>query len=454
MSAVVASRRLLVVGAGRMGSGIAAQAACAGWSVSLVDSDPGALERAQALYEEQRRERFGSAPAVVAGGLDCATELEPGAREAEVVVEAVSELLEVKREIFTVLGRLTPSDTLLTSNSSAIRVSAFEDAVRHPERLLNMHFFPPVAERPLVELMAGTHTSADALSGADAFARSIGMTPVMVLRPSTGFMFNRVWRAIKRECLRVVDLGIGTPEDIDRAWMIIYGLDEGPFGSMDAIGLDVVLAIEEVYHRETGLDSDRPPQFLADMVAAGRLGVKAGAGFYRYPDPTYREPGFVSRGASRFSGPSADPVVGTWRLTAFVHQEADGAIQGHLFGEAPLGCLTYNADGHFHLNVMRDGRRRFAGPTPESGDLEERAAAFSGAMSYAGTWSRSDGPDGPLMTHHVEISSFPNWIGSDLVRRLRVTDRDLVLTATPPGNSGGQEIVVTWEREDPGASRG
>src|ERR1700722_8229316 len=118
------TRRLLVVGAGRMGSQIAAQAAGAGWWVSLVDSDPGALERARAHHDEQRLERAGSAPAVVAGGLDCATELEPGAREAEVVIEAVSESLEVKRELFTVLGRLTASDALLTSNSSAIRVSA------------------------------------------------------------------------------------------------------------------------------------------------------------------------------------------------------------------------------------------------------------------------------------------------------------------------------------------
>ena len=192
--------RLLVVGAGYMGAQITLQAASSGWAVSVVDPDSAALARVEAEHDQ-----------LVRAELRCATELEPVAAGVDIAIEAVSERLEVKRDVFAALDRLTPPDALLATNSSAIRIGAIEDVASHPQRLLNMHFFPPVAKRPLVELMGGTHTSIDALRRARSFATSIGMTPVLVRAPSTGFLFNRVWRAIKKECLRVVEEGVGTP---------------------------------------------------------------------------------------------------------------------------------------------------------------------------------------------------------------------------------------------------
>ena len=422
--------RVLVVGAGYMGSQIARHAARHGCTVTVVDPDASALER---LADRD-------------GGLGLSTALEPVAGDIDVAIEAASEQLELKRRIFSELDRSAPPSALLVTNSSAIRIAAIEDVASHPERLLNMHFFPPVRSRPLVELMAGTRTSADALDQARTFARHIGMTPLMVERPSTGFLFNRVWRAIKRECLHTVAQGIGSYQDIDRAWMIIYGADEGPFGSMDTIGLDVVLEIERVYHRESGLDSDTPPQFLVDMVEQGRLGVKTGEGFYRYPDPEFRRPGFVSRpdgDAPARASRVGQQLVGTWRLVSFDRRDADGRLLGALYGEAPLGYLTYAADGHFHLNVMRGGREAFRAPVPEGGTEEERSLAFSTSLSYAGSWSALDEPPG--VTHHVQVCSFPNWVGADLRRAVQVSDSSLVLTATA-GLPAGEEIVVTWER--------
>lgn len=441
--------RVLVVGAGYMGAQIALQAAYNGWTVSVVDPDSAALARVEA--ERQRRVRLGATPyAQASSTIVYATQLESvTAAGIDIAIEAASEQLDVKRQIFAALDGQTSSDVLLATNSSSIRISAIEDVTAHAERLLNMHFFPPVAERPLVELMGGTHTSTHVLERARDIAMSFGMTPLMVRRPSTGFLFNRVWRAIKKECLSIVEQGIGTAEDIDRAWMIIYGSEEGPFANMDAIGLDVVLAIERVYHRESGLDADRPPPFLIDMVAQGRLGVKSGTGFYSYPAPAFRAPGFVSRPVSASPvtrATSRESVVGTWRLTSFDRLDANGALVTHLYGEAPRGYLTYMNDGHFHLNVMRSARATFAGPIPESGTVDERAAAFSSSLAYAGTWGVSSASGAPVMTHRVEISSFPNWSGVHLERGLQVTARQLILTATA-GLPPGEKVVVAWERE-------
>jgi 3-hydroxybutyryl-CoA dehydrogenase len=125
------------------------------------------------------------------------------------------------------------------------------------------------------------------MDAAQGFSHSIGVYPLMVLKESTGFIFNRVWRAIKKECLTVVDEGVASFEDVDRAWMSLYGTEAGPFGLMDRVGLDVVRDIELVYYRESGDPKDQPPEILHDKISKGELGVKTGKGFYKYPHPSY-----------------------------------------------------------------------------------------------------------------------------------------------------------------------
>src|SRR5207302_3729422 len=126
-----------------------------------------------------------------------------------------------KREIFAQLDQSCPAYTVLATDSSSIKVSALEDATHRPEQVLNMHFYSPVWQRPMVELMGGTATSAETLERARHFARTIGVIPLLVRKESTGFLFNRVWRAIKKECLHLVDDGVASHEDVDRAWMIL-----------------------------------------------------------------------------------------------------------------------------------------------------------------------------------------------------------------------------------------
>jgi len=221
------------------------------------------------------------------------TDVEEGASPADLVVEAVPERLEIKREVFAQLDRICAPHAILGTNSSSIRISAIEDVTRRPDRLLNTHFYGVVWERPMVELMRGTATSDETIERARRFALTLGLTPLVVRKESTGFIFNRVWRAIKKETLHLVDEGVASHEDVDRAWMIFTGMPIGPFGVMDMVGLDVVRDIEGVYYRESEDEADAPPRLLLDKIEMGELGLKTGRGFYIYPDPAFQDPSWL-----------------------------------------------------------------------------------------------------------------------------------------------------------------
>jgi 3-hydroxybutyryl-CoA dehydrogenase len=290
---------LCIVGAGFMGAQIGLHCAAHGYPVWLVDSSPEALTRAaafQAREMDRRLEEGRVTPEerdAVLGRIHLTAVMQEGVAGAGLVIEAVPERLEVKRAVFAQLDAACPGQTILATNSSSLRISAIEDATQRPDRVLNMHFYAIVWDRPMVELMRGTATSDETMERAHQFALSIGMVPLVVRQESTGFIYNRVWRAIKKECLRVVDSGVASHEDVDRAWMIAVGMPMGPFGQMDMIGLDVVRDIEMVYYRESGDASDAPPKLLLDKIERGELGTKTGKGFYTYPNPAYEDPSWL-----------------------------------------------------------------------------------------------------------------------------------------------------------------
>ena len=136
-------------------------------------------------------------------------------------------------------------------------------------------------------------TSDETMTRVGDFMRSIGVLPLVVRRESTGFILNRVWRSVKRECLHLVDDGVASIEDVDRAWMSFYGTKIGPFGLMDRVGLDVVRDIENIYYGESRDSRDSPPKLLLEKIERGELGVKTGRGFYSYPNPAYLDPGWL-----------------------------------------------------------------------------------------------------------------------------------------------------------------
>ena len=292
-------RRVCVYGAGTLGWQIALQCASHGRRLSLYDISARALERASLsitteldtwleagkVSDREKRSTLGL------------IKFESDAVEAvegiDLVIEAVPEKLDVKRRVFEELDKICDEETIIATNSSSIRISLIENATMRRDRVLNTHFYSFPWRSRVVELMRGTMTSDETMSSVGGFMRSIDMVPLVVRKESTGFIFNRVWRAVKRECLHLVDEGVASFEDVDRAWMCIYGMDNGPFGLMDRVGLDVVRDIENVYYGESHDLRDAPPRLLLEKIEKGELGVKSGKGFYSYPNPAYREPGWL-----------------------------------------------------------------------------------------------------------------------------------------------------------------
>lgn len=279
-----------------MGAQIALHIAVHGYPVTVVDESTHALSRMRLAHEEEldRRCSAGALSAEertsVLARIRATSDFAEGLGDVGLVIEAVPERLDLKRAVFAELDLVCSPLTILATNSSSFRMSQIEDATGRPDQVLNTHFYPPIWQRPMVELMRGTRTSDETVARILHFARSVGLTPLVVQKESTGFLFNRVWRAIKRETLHLVDEGVSTVDDVDRAWMIAWGTPIGPFGVMDMTGLDVVLDVERTYYAESGNPRDEPPRLLTDKVAAGELGVKTGRGFYRYPNPAYQDP--------------------------------------------------------------------------------------------------------------------------------------------------------------------
>jgi len=300
--------RVAVIGTGTMGRMIALRTAQHGISVILSDSDPAALDRARTAIHDilsgwlaqgtLARIEMGA----IEGRLHYANDLAHAVRDADLVIEAIPERVEMKRALFSQLDELCREGAIIATNSSSIRVSYLEDATARADKVANLHFYNPVWEIPMVEIGRGTHTSTETVDALTAYARTIDLLPLHVQKESTGFIFNRVWRAIKKETLKVVDSGVASFEDVDRAWMTMYHTEMGPFGKMDEIGLDVVKDIEEHYASESNDPSDRPPKILTDRVTRGDLGMKTGRGFYTYPNPAWAQPDFLKPGNTGHEG--------------------------------------------------------------------------------------------------------------------------------------------------------
>ncbi|MDQ6834549.1 MAG: 3-hydroxyacyl-CoA dehydrogenase family protein [Chloroflexota bacterium] len=291
--------RVAVIGTGTMGRMIALRTAQHGIPVTLSDSDPAALDRARAAIHDILRDWLAQGTlarieiGAIEGRLHYANDLAHAVRDADLVIEAIPERVEMKRALFSQLDELCRESAIIATNSSSIRVSYLEDATTRTDKVANLHFYNPVWEIPMVEIGRGTHTNTETIDALTAYARTIDLLPLHVQKESTGFIFNRVWRAIKKETLKVVDSGVASFEDVDRAWMTMYHTEMGPFGKMDEIGLDVVKDIEEHYASESNDPSDVPPKILTDRVTRGDLGMKTGRGFYTYPNPAWAQPGFL-----------------------------------------------------------------------------------------------------------------------------------------------------------------
>ena len=280
-----ASRPVMaILGAGTMGHGIAQVAALAGYDVRLTDVSDEALESAMRRVEAQldKGVELGKVEPDVRdaalGRLRATSDAAEAMAGAEIVVEAVPEVLELKQEILAGAAEIVQPNTLLATNTSSLSITAIAEAVPGQERVVGMHFFNPVHIMALVEIVRGDRTAPDAVERAREAAERMGKTPIVVV-DSPGFASSRLGIALGLEAIRMVEAGVASAEDIDRAMELGYRHPMGPLRLTDLVGLDVRLEIARYLHRELG-DRFRPPELLEQMVEEGKLGKKSGRGFY------------------------------------------------------------------------------------------------------------------------------------------------------------------------------
>ena len=279
-------RRALIVGAGTMGRGIAALCAVRGIDVMLHDPVAAALEAAPgaiaALLEKARaRGKMTEEEArAAAARIGAAATMAGGASGADLVVEAAPESLEIKQAIFSELGRVA-GDAILGTNTSSLSIAKIAAAVRRPGRVVGIHFFNPPLAMPLVEIVVGPDTAPETVSAARAFVEGLGKEAIEV-RDSPGFATSRLGLVLGLEAMRMVEEGVASAADIDRAMEAGYGHAMGPLKTSDLVGLDVRLAIAEGLARELSDERFRPPAILRRLVSEGKTGRKAGEGFYRW----------------------------------------------------------------------------------------------------------------------------------------------------------------------------
>jgi 3-hydroxybutyryl-CoA dehydrogenase len=272
---------VLVVGAGQMGGGIAQVVASSGRRVSLYDSASGAVERGLETMSKSL-ERLAAKGAEV-DPADVLGRVEPSAElvSADLMIEAVVEVADVKKEIFRRADELLPQEAILASNTSSIPISALAAATRRPDRVVGMHFFNPVPVMALVEVVSAPETSEETRAAVVALARELGKTPAEA-NDFPGFVSNRILMPYINEAVWALQEGVAEPEAIDTIAKLGFNHPMGPLALADLIGLDTCLSILEVLRDGLGDDRYEPCPLLREHVAAGRLGRKAGAGFYTY----------------------------------------------------------------------------------------------------------------------------------------------------------------------------
>jgi 3-hydroxybutyryl-CoA dehydrogenase len=279
--------RLAVIGAGLMGSGIAQISAQAGWDVVLRDVTDAALERGvggiRKSYDKfvaKGTLAVGEAEAAL-GRITTTTDLEAAA-DADIVVEAVFESIEVKTEVFTELDRVCKDGAVLASNTSAIPITQIAAVTQRPEAVVGTHFFSPVPMMKLCELVRGYKTSDETLARARAFAEEIGKTCIVVNRDVAGFVTTRLISALVVEAVKLYESGVASAEDIDVACKLGFGHAMGPLATTDLTGVDILRNATRNIYTETQDEKFSPPEILNRMVTAGDLGRKSGKGFYTY----------------------------------------------------------------------------------------------------------------------------------------------------------------------------
>lgn len=457
----LSKQTVVVLGGGTMGRMIALRYALAGAKVTIIDPNEGVLSSARRRHEQtllqavipgEKDQGVLSRITYLKGNIGQDRAANAALRKASLVIEAVYESLEVKREVFQILDRYCKTTALLVSNSSSHLIDEIITRVKHKERCCNTHYLQE-GMAP-VEVMRGRKTEDWAHKKILAFLTESHQVPIQVLKENKGFVFNIIWRGIKKSCLDLIERGVSTPQEIDRIWMMAFRTKIGPCAVMDMVGLDVVADIEDSYFESSKDPRDKPPSFLVNMVEQGNLGMKTGRGFYAYRDtagnqitPAYTLPGFLEAGENARHAknilPIRESLLGSWQLQSFTSEDAEGKVIDHPMGKNALGILSYNVDGSMSVTLYSPNRSEFAGQDTLKGTVEEKAAAFSSMFSYFGRFRVGKG----CISHDIAVCSFPNWSDKKQLHFARF-ERGALVLSTPPITVNGQPGVqkLVWTR--------
>jgi 3-hydroxybutyryl-CoA dehydrogenase len=280
-------KKVCVLGAGIMGAGIAQVVVEAGFDVVIRDIEDRFVEKglagiqknfARAVSKGKMEE---TAATAVLNRIKGTTDLKEAAVDADLVIEAVLEVMEVKKEVYRELDILCKPETILASNTSGLSITEMAALTQRPDKVIGIHFFNPVPVMKLVELIRGFMTTDATFAAVKAFVENIGKTPIEV-KEAPGFAVNRILCPMINEAVLVYSEGIAAADDIDRAMVLGANHPVGPLALADMVGLDILLLVLEGLHRELGEDKYRPAPILRKMVRAGHLGMKTGKGFFDY----------------------------------------------------------------------------------------------------------------------------------------------------------------------------
>jgi len=280
-------KKPFIVGTGIMGSGVGQLCAQQGYEVTLVDISDDIVGKAREKVKTGLNRRVEKGKITqedmesVLSRMNWSTDMEQ-ARECDFVVEAISENIDVKKEVFAKLDSICSPETILASNTTALSVSEIASATSRPDKVIGMHFFNPAVIMKLVEIIRGEKTSEDTIAATKKFAEDLGKVPIATAKEAPAGIVSRVLAGLLNEAAAVYADGIASPQDIDEAMKLGAGLPMGPLALIDMIGLDIHLAKMETLYAKLKDERYRPLEIIKEMIAEGKLGRKAGEGFYKY----------------------------------------------------------------------------------------------------------------------------------------------------------------------------
>ncbi len=279
-------KKILVIGAGTMGSGIAQAAAQAGYQVYLRDIEDGLVEKGMETIDKNLNWLLNKGKINEEDKVELQSRIKgivdlTGAKDADLAIEAIVENMAIKKKVFQELDKTLQEGAVFASNTSSLSITELAVATGRPDKVIGMHFFNPVAVMQLVEVIKGVATSEKTYNAVETVAKAMGKQPVAV-NEAPGFVVNRILVPMMNEAAYLVMEGVSKPKEIDAAMKLGANHPIGPLALADLIGLDVCLAVMEVLHEELGEDKYRPCPLLRKMVRAGQLGRKTGKGFHQY----------------------------------------------------------------------------------------------------------------------------------------------------------------------------